>query len=331
MTLMRMKANVMHYCLSDIIMILLSISLIVCTRPYYNKIPNKSVFEPLTAKQIRKCYKIYDFDEFYSEYCPKILKCGHQENVMFIDITWRSLYKYYEFDKGEACGDVYEEYYDYQDKCSDSWWELYGHYDKKVDSILNSWNRQVSDYFSKYIDVSLVKFEENVTERYPPPGIIIQGLKERNVNLTVELIPKSEPIKQCTFKFDNHYFRTQSEVFSSAIMLDFSYVSNRYYDYDGARKVCITKVSLSNGGEYSISDLQIPKTVENYILSVNNHRFPGKNSDWIEVFEEMLGFSYEDSYKYINYSKFMAEKENDWKRLRYAREIDFVEALNKLE
>lgn len=330
MPLMKMSAIVMHNCLSGIVMILLSITLIDCSRPYYNKIPNKSVFEPLTAKQIRKCYKIYDFDEFYSEYCPKILKCGHQENVMFVDITWRSLYKYYNFAKGESF-DI-DEYEDYKDKCTDSWWELYGHYDEKVDSILNSWNRQVSNYFSKYIDVSLVKFEENVKEKILPSGCYyISGRNERNVHLTVELIPKSEPIKQCIFKFDNHYFRTQCEAFSSAIKLDFSYVSNRYNDYDGARKVRITKVSLSNGSEYSMSDLQIPKTVENYILSVDNHRFPGKDSDWIEVFEEMLGFSYEDSYKYINYSKFMAEKENDWKRSRYAREMDFVEALNKLE
>lgn len=223
MTLMKMKANVMHNCLSGIVMILLSITLIDCSRPYYNKIPNKSVFEPLTAKQIRKCYKIYDFDEFYSEYCPKILKCGHQENVMFIDITWRSLYKYYNFAKGESVD--YYEYEDYLDKCTDLWWELYGHYDKKVDSILNSWSKQVSDYFSKYIDVNLVNIEEDNRDRVSDG--IYQGSK-RSVHLTVELIPKSEPIKQCTFKFDKHYFHAQREVFSSATMRDFSYVSNRY-------------------------------------------------------------------------------------------------------
>lgn len=327
MTLMKMKANVMHNCLSGIVMILLSITLIDCSRPYYNKIPNKSVFEPLTAKQIRKSYKIYDFDEFYSEYCPKILKCGHQENVMFIDITWRSLYKYYNFAKGESVD--YYEYEDYLDKCTDSWWELYGHYDKKVDSILNSWSKQVSDYFSKYIDVSLVKLsEENVVVEYKPWWL----KKEKNVHLTFELIPKSEPVKQCVFKYNDRYFRVRSDEFSSTITRDFSYVSDSTYYYHnlGTGKVCIIKVSLLNGNEYSISDLHIPNLVEKYILS-NDRDY--RKRVWKEVFKEMYGISYDNEYgsKYINYSNFMSEKENSWKRSRYSREMDFVEALNKLE
>ena len=158
---------------------------------------------------------------------------------------------------------------------------------------------------SKYIDVNLVNIEEDNRDRVSDG--IYQGSK-RSVHLTVELIPKSEPIKQCTFKFDKHYFHAQREVFSSATMRDFSYVSNRYNNYNGAREVCITNVSLSNGNEYSISDLKIPKAVENYILSASDDRFPGKNSAWKDVFEEILGFSYEDGYKYINYSSFASEK-----------------------
>ena len=328
----------MHICLRGILMMLLSVSLIGCleVRNYYYKqsdllcintmIPNKSVFEPLTAKQIRKCYKLYPFDDFYSEYCPKILKCGHQEKVMFVDITWRSLFKYYLFSIESY---VYlDEYEDYQDKCTDLWWELYGHYDKKVDSILNSWSKQVSDYFSKYIDVSLVKLsEEDVVENKQ-----WWQKEEKKVHLTFELIPKSEPVKQCIFKYNDQYFRVKSDEFSSTITRDFSYVSDstRHYHIFGTENVCIIKVSLLNGNEYSISDLHIPKLVEKYILS-NDRDY--RKRVWKEVFKEMYGISYDNEYgsKYINYSNFMSEKENSWKRSRYSREMDFVEALNKLE
>ena len=329
---MKMKANGVRYCIRGILMLFLSISFIGCSKVkhyYYQqrhflrytaKIPNKSVFEPLTAKQIRKCHQLYGFDNFYSEYCPKILKCGYQENVMFADITWRSLYKYYEFDNEESA-DI-DEYFDYWSKCTDSWRELYGHYDKKVDSILNSWSKQVSDYFSKYIDVKLL--EENVVNE----PWMLKG--ETNVHLTFELIPKSEPVKQCIFKFNDRYFRVKRDVFGSAITRDFSYYSDRaqYYQNFGTGKVCVIKVSLLNGNEYSISDLHIPESVEKYILS-NDRDY--RESVWKEVFEEMLGFSYEGGYKYIPYSKYMSEKENDWKRSRYAREMNFVEALKKLE
>lgn len=328
-------------------MMFLSISLIGCleVRNYYYKqsnllaintmIPNKSVFEPLTAKQIRKCYKLYPFDDFYSEYCPKILKCGHQEKVMFVDITWRSLFKYYLFSIED---DVYfDEFEDYQDKCADSWDNRYGRYEKEVDSLLTYWSKEARDYIhdniESYVDVALA--DRRLAKKWSLDTLLL------NFRLTT----KAGPITKCRFKWQGMYFLVKGDVIDHTAICDFKIKNNPYplmhssVEYDGTIRcnedeyydsIRITDVSLLNGKEYSLHNLQIPELYKEYILWYVLSNSDGDREDARESFLKYY-FNREHHMHYKKKSHYISERAESWERSRYSREIDFVEALNKIE
>ena len=345
MPLMKMKANVVRYCVRGILMLSLSLSLIGCSKVshyYYRqrylwgintRVPNKSVFEPLTAKQIRKCYQLYYFDDFYSKYCPKILKCGHQENVMFADITWRNLYKYYEFSEYE--GVDMDDYHDYMDKCADSWDNEYGRYEEEVDSLLTFWSKEVrhyiNNYIEPYVDVALEKatFSEWSKSR--------DTLYTDRGYASFKLTPKYDPITKCEFKWHRVNFIVKGAVIDRTAIRDFKvkYPNYLYYDKQDD-SIRVTDVSLLNGKEYSIHNLQIP---EHYSERILRYVLSNSDSDREQSRESLLRYYFKEEHGrgsyglggYINKSDYMSEHENAWTRSRYAREMDFVEALKKLE
>lgn len=320
-------------------MLIISISLIGCSKVkhyyyqqryllrYISKIPNKSVFEPLSAKEMRKCYKLYYFDDFYSEYCPKILKCGHQETVMFADITWRNLYKYYEF--SEYDGVDINDYYDWVDRCADSWDNEYGRYEKEVDSLLTYWSNEVRHYIHNYIEsyVDVVLDKATFAEWSKFRDTLYYGRGHASFKLT----PKSDPITECEFKWYKVNFIVKGSVIDRTAIRDFkvNYPDDHFHFQDDSIRV--TDVSLLNGKEYSIYNLQIP---ELYKESILEYVLSNSDSDRKLARESLLWdyFRKEHGYgSYINKSDYMSEHENDWKRSRYAREMDFVEALNNFE
>lgn len=258
-------------------MMLLSISLIGCSKVshyYYRqkhlfeintKVPNKSVFEPLAAKEMRKCYKLYYFEDFYSEYCPKILKCGHQETVMFADITWRNLYKYYEF--SEYDGVDIDDYHDFMDKCADSWENEYGRYEKEVDSLLAYWSKEVRDYIHDYIEsyVDVVLDKATFSEVSHDTVYLDRG------HASFKLTPKSDPITKCEFKWYKVNFIVKGSVIDRTAIRDFKVKYPNYFCFDRNKQddsVRVTDVSLLNGKEYSIHNLQIPELYKKYIFVV---------------------------------------------------------------
>lgn len=323
-------------------MMLLSISLIGCSKVshyYYRqkhlfeintKVPNKSVFEPLEAKEMRKCYKLYYFDDFYSEYCPKILKCGHQETVMFADITWRNLYKYYEF--SEYDGVDIDDHYDFMDKCADSWDNEYGRYEKEVDSLLTYWSKEVRDYIHDYIEpyVDVVLDKATFSEVSHDTIYMDRG------HACFKLTPKSDPITKCEFKWYKVNFIVKGSVIDRTAIRDFKVKYPNYFFFAENRNkqddsIRITDVSLLNGKEYSIYNLQIPELYKERIL---RYVLSNSDGDREDARESLLRYYFRNEHgcgSYIKKSDYLSSSDESWTRSRYSREMDFVEALNKLE
>lgn len=304
----------------NILIMILFINLMSCSEAY--TVPDKSIFEPFTANELRKCYaKVPGFDEFYSEYCLLVIRCGEQEKIKFADITWRGLYKCWDAMMWKYLSINHND--NYLNKTKQYWKKCYGKYDDKVDSVMTSWNKIVCDYFGQYVDINLV----NVKRKYYPLG---NRIKE--IHYAFNITPTMEPITECHFMFDRDSYRI-NQIVNSSVTLDWKTNSDIFlgYEYLSTKSVLVTYVRLINGNMYSISDLQIPELVKKYILA-DNHT--DEREAWKSVFEDIFGIDYDlgTSYEgYIKESKFMEEAEVSWIRHRYSREMDFVEALNKLE
>lgn len=144
-----------------------------------------------------------------------------------------------------------------------------------------------------------------------------------------KLTPKSEPITKCKFKWKRVNFIVKGSVIDRTVKRDFKV---KYPDdYDSHQdSICVTSVSLLNGKEYSIYDLQIPEPYKEdilwYVLSNRDSSREAARNTLLNVY-----FWKEHKKQYIKESDYMSEQENDWKRSHYSREMDFVNALKKLE
>lgn len=321
----------------------ITILLFGCTDAY--KVPNQSVFEPLNAKQMKRALKAPGFAECYSEYSRKISMCDDVESRIYLDITWRGLYKYYDIDEELGCLRDCKKYLRHLNMCEEHWENTCGYYRQKADSIIAHSGDTLRNYFKQFLNVEFVKTEN--AEYYKEPVIKRLNHNEEIIDLklnleetTIEfkLIPVSNSNQICECKFtlwNDDYaigrfaFHYKGSPFNSPINASWT-IDNQdklwfcLLASDASRKnaqVFVTEVCMSNGEKYSISDLKFLKPIEDYYLSYNPLLTYEKV--WNRVYSELSNSSY------IDYDKYMADVRDNWKSREYPREKEFVEMLGE--
>ena len=106
-----------------------------------NNIPEKTIFEKLSVKELSKIIKSNEkFTEFYEEVRKLADVMSDVKKAVYIDITYKRLFKDYMFryENTDYWFPLYEEW--------DNEWQMnYGLYIEKADSVLNYWNDRKGD------------------------------------------------------------------------------------------------------------------------------------------------------------------------------------------
>lgn len=318
-----------HFWLHSLVLLLLGVLPFGCSDA--RKVPDQSVFEPLNARQMKRALKAPLFDDFYSRYSRKINKCKDAEKYCFADITWRSMYEYdsaihYRGKNGKKIRA-------YLNEREDFWYKRYGQFDSKVDSIIVQNVDSLKNYFKQFISIEFVKSERKALDL----GLydFRSGI---NVYYVFRMTPVSCPVSKCQFRlfkadaynrFDNDslHFTLNTELATSAIYTwRRCYISNIFGfnnlspsdDYLQECEIVLTEVCLPNGEKYSISDLALPKSVNDYYLGDVS-----QNEARSGLFDEILG------YPYVGSSDYMEHLSHAWLRYKFPRETAFVKALRE--
>lgn len=317
-----------HFWLHSLVLLLLGVLPFGCSDA--RKVPDQSVFVSLNAKQMKRALKAPEFEDFYSNYAWNLSNSDNQIKIEFADVTWRDFYMYYINRLG---------YYKLEESWEKRWDQLYGQYDERVDSVVTSYSKLVSDYFEQFLKVEFVE----IVNTYHPLNKEIE-----KTSFAFKLTPVCDTITGCSFKlwvvgipglrgdgessFQTFTASTLSPFDSSAIYkwkfqhpmkgnLD-SFMSDKDYYYNKLKeeKILVTDVKLQNDEDYSIEDLDMPESVRKCILA-GYSAGEYKSKDWKQVFEDLYGFGYEEgSDYYVNESKYMSDRRTLWIEIHYYRE-----------
>ena len=309
-------------CSNCILCFLVSVFMFSC-----NKIPNKSIFNELTADELAEIIKVDpSFIDFYEELKEELDDFNEIEKAKFIDITYRNMYDYYGFLSDTVLWATYYEQWDRE------WESQYAIYEEKVDSVLNYWREyQASHSLSRYVDI---KFAEIDKEYYTYSSDV------RNVNVGFKLTPLQGTVEQVRFRYRysekiNSYY---GEWINCLTTDPFSREVTRYWevDYSDERRlknlstysfirdydiqIEVTNVRI-NGRNYSEDDIVIPKSVKT-IFGTDPVRYPYTyENQRSAVITELLCPSYVDQLDYTFKMSDIILKE------KYPREFTLMEYL----
>lgn len=162
--------------------------IIICLLISCNKIPNKSIFEKLSTKELSKAIKKDTlFAVFYENIGKVTADMSDIKKATYNDITYRRLFKYVKFLQDTT----------YWNPLSKEWekeWESeYGIYLPKADSVLNYWKKYMDDNsLSKYVKIDLVCIDREWYE-------YINELKK--IDLGFRLTPLQGKVEQICFNY----------------------------------------------------------------------------------------------------------------------------------
>jgi len=285
---------------NTLMILLLAVVLVSC-----NNIPNKSIFEPLTMKELGSIIKKDTlFEDFYRKQQATAAKFGEIDKARYSDVTYRSLYKMMQFVQDSTqITPLYK-------NAMKEWNNKFGSYHAKVDSVLNYWSDYKQDNsLDNYVKI---EFKEIDKEYYS----YNHGVK--NVNLGFTLTPLQGEIEQVKFNYRysakiNDIFGDKHNCISTA---PFSKPVVRYWevgysdektlkntttdsfvrDYD--IEIEVTHVR-KDGNNYRIEDLNIPRSVTN-VFETDSVRSPYLYSSYKEdIIKELLNTDYIKDYQFV--------------------------------
>lgn len=250
-----------------------------------NNIPNKSVFEPLTVKELKDAIDedtSFAMSYKYIKYLRDSVIISEIDRVKYNDLTYKRVYKLIKFSMDSN-------YFKPKLKnIEEEWQNKYGKCKVKIDSISNYWKKYKKDNsLDQYVKVELVKLEKEYYE-------FIGGIKE--VTLGFRLTPLKGTIQQIRFgyrleakinedkKDSDNVYSSMSQFLDKSWCLSTSPFSTpiiRYWESGYRNKEILGNKSLEtllrdynilieideirkDGNNMNVEDLKIPKCIEHH-------------------------------------------------------------------
>lgn len=247
--------------------LLISMFMVSCS-----SIPSKSIMEPLETDELAKLIKKDTmFEKFYSTVSKTVEKLSDIDKAKYNDITYSSFYDCYKFmNDSNQTKPLTKEF-------EADWNSKYAQYDNKVDSVIDYWKQYIADNsLSRYVSI---EFDHLDKEYY-------SYLHEvKNINFAFRLTPKNgAKIEQIKFNYRysakiNDYRGEQNRCISTS---PFSSSVVRYWKVDYSDEKRLKNVSSADftrdyniefeitdlrmdGKNFSMDDLNVPKSVKNYM------------------------------------------------------------------
>ena len=294
-----------------------------------NPIPDKSVFDKLSADELAKIIEEEpDFVDLYEQLSSGVNSFNEVEKAKYRDITYRGFYDYYKFTRDTTFWiPVYE-------KWEVEWNEKYGSYNDKVDSVLDYWTEyKAANSLDRFVKIEFYEIDKDY---YSYSG----DVKDVNLGFTLTPIANGGTIEQVKFQYRysakiNKYYGEWKRCISTTPIY---YQTVRYWEVNYSDKdlferlttasfkrdydleIMITDVRY-NGKNYSENDLDIPKSVKN-VFDTDEDKYPYLYNSYREdVIKEILCKSYQRKYEYYS------EQEEIVLNNKYPREYAFVSLL----
>lgn len=297
------------------LMLLISFLLFSCSI-----IPSKSIMEPLETNELATIIKKDTlFKEFYAFVRKKVVKLSDLDKAKFSDITYSSFYDCFKFiidtNQLKQLAEPFEI----------DWNKKYSMYDTKVDSVVNYWKNYIAkNSLSRYVSI---EFDHLYKEYYPYSNNV------KEMDFAFKLTPKNgATIQQIKFiyRYSWNYYR-EEYICNSTIPFSTSVV--RYWEVDYTDEKKLKNVSsadfkrdsnivfeitdlIMNGKNYSIDDLNVPKSVKKYLntTSMSSDRY---RRDC--VIKETL------CHEYVNKNDYIFQRFNEEiLSKRFPREYEFL-------
>lgn len=153
-----------------------------------NKIPDKSVSEKLSTKELSKVIKSdTSFTDFYEHIREQVDDMSDIKKATYNDITYRRMFRYYKFLQDTTFWNPLSKQWE------EEWDSEYGIYLQKADSVLNYWKKYLDEKsLGKYVKIELADIDK---EYYSYAA----GLKE--VSLGFRFTPLQGKIEQLNFNY----------------------------------------------------------------------------------------------------------------------------------
>lgn len=298
---------------------------------------NKSVFEPLTVKELKKTIdKDSLFKDTYEHivYIRDTVLNNNLEKVKYSELTYKKINEFFKFSSDTAY------FKPINKRIEKEWNEKYGIYKKEVDSVSEYWkNLKEKNSLDQYVKIELVKLDK---EYYTYSRDI------RNVNLGFKLTPLKGKIQQIRFGFlieakineeenkdkyssiysalDKSWCRSTSP-FSKPVVRywEASYSDEKILKYKSLKTflrdynihIEIDKIR-KDGKNMSTDDLNIPEEIKNHWKYENHEKEYLRDLYFDDVVEKVLNKEYVEKYDYRN------KEINKILKKKYPLEFDFI-------
>lgn len=244
-----------------------------------NRVPDKSIFEPLTMKELAAVIeKDTLFGSFYEEQKVLTAKMSDIEKARYSHITYRKIYKMFQYLRDTTKMNPFHT------KWENEWVDKYGSCKTKVDSVLSYWAEyKANNSLDRYVRIEFAKIDKDYYS---------YDYSVRNVNLGFKLTPLQGPIQQIRFTyrysakihdiyggkhncisttpFSSPVVRYWEVGYSDKNTLENETTSSFIRDYD--MKIEITDVR-KDGVNYSLDDLEVPEAVAK-VLETDSLKYP---------------------------------------------------------
>lgn len=247
--------------------LLISFILVSCS-----SIPSKSIMDPLETNELATIIKKDTlFEKFYTSVRNKVEKLSDIDKAKFSDITYSSFYDCYKFTNDTNQVKPLAKQFE------SDWNQKYSMYATKIDSVVGYWKKYIADnsltryvsvefdhidkdYYSYSYDVKDVKFAFKLS---PKDGARIEQIKfsyrysakinsyRGEWNYCILTSPFSSPVVKY-WKVDYSDEKRLKNVSSADFKRDY----NIEFEISDIRM---------NGKNYSMDDLNVPKSVRNYM------------------------------------------------------------------
>ncbi|MBR4625574.1 MAG: hypothetical protein IKO56_08595 [Alphaproteobacteria bacterium] len=237
-----------------------------------SSIPSKSIMEPLETNELAKIIKNDTmFERFYTMVSKTVENLSDIDKAKYTEITYSSFYDCYKFMNDSTQTKPLTKEFETE------WNNKYAQYDNKVDSVMDYWKKYIEDNsLSRFVTI---EFDRLSKEYYSYSHDV------KNVNFGFKLTPKDgAKIEQIKFNYRysakiNDYRGEQhrcisTSPFSSPVVwyweCDYSDekrlkgVSSEEFKRDYNIEFEVTDIR-KDGKNYSIDDLNVPKSVKNYM------------------------------------------------------------------
>ena len=291
-----------------------------------NSIPSKSIMDPLKTNELATIIKKDTlFEKFYTSVTKQVEKLSDIDKAKYSDITYSSFYDLYKFMNDTNQTKPLAKQFEAE------WIKKYSKYENKVDSVMEYWKNYIAkNSLSRYVSI---EFDHLDKEYYS----YSHDVKE--VHFAFKLTPKDgAKIEQIKFNYRysakiNDYRGEQNPCistspFSSSVVrywkVDYSdekrlkNVSSADFKRDYNIEFEITDIRM-NGKNYSVDDLNVPKSVMNYIDTTSSlsalykddviketvyHEYISKSAYAMKRFKEEISKKFPREYEFIDKTGF---------------------------